>query len=167
MPQVDRKRSTSTSARLLRLMSPVFADGGLLPPRYTADGEELSPPLHWMGAPASTKTFALLCEDPDAPAGTFVHWLVWDIRADERELLEGVAPAPDGYGLRQGMNGFGDTGYGGPSPPAGERHRYVFRLYALDTRLDLPGGATRSELERAMLGHILDEAVVAAMYGRM
>jgi Raf kinase inhibitor-like YbhB/YbcL family protein len=109
---------------------------------------------------------ALLCEDPDSRSGNFVHWLAWDIKPTQQELNEGVPPSAENYGIRQGENGFGQTGYGGPKPPPGAPHRYVFRLRALDTRLDLKNGAKRDEVERAVEGHVLAEARLTGIYGR-
>ena len=145
----------------MRLTSSAFADGATIPKRYTADGDDVSPPLTWTEPPAGTSSFALLCEDPDAPNGTFVHWVVWDIPADRRELRE----AANGS-LREGENSFGGKGYGGPSPPRGKPHRYVFRLLALDNRPALGEGASALELARALEGHILGDAALIGMYGR-
>jgi Raf kinase inhibitor-like YbhB/YbcL family protein len=148
-----------------RITSRAFADGADIPRQYTADGENISPPLSWGEPPAGTESFALICEDPDAPSGLFVHWTAWNIEPDRRELEEGLPATPES-GIRQGVNSFGDLGYGGPSPPRGVPHRYVFRLYALDSRLDLRSGATRAELDRAIEGHVLEESLLIGRYGR-
>jgi Raf kinase inhibitor-like YbhB/YbcL family protein len=162
---MDREVSKTKSGFTLR--SSVFADGAPIPARYTADGENTSPPLAWTEPPGGTKSFALLCEDPDAPSGSFVHWLAWDIRADARALTQGIAHTGDtSSGLHQGENGFGTIGYGGPSPPPGKAHRYRFHLYALDERPDLTPGSTRAELEQAVRGHVLAETVLTGKYGR-
>lgn len=154
-------------AQEFRLSTPAFADGAPIPKRYTADGENASPSLTWWEPPEGTESFALVVEDPDSPKGRFVHWLAWNLPATRRDLPERYpAEAQLRDGVRQGRNGFGDTGYGGPRPPAGAPHRYVFRLYALDTHLDLEAGATRAELERAIEGHVLGEATLTGMYGR-
>jgi Raf kinase inhibitor-like YbhB/YbcL family protein len=167
MPQTQPSAATrptdQPAVQTFRLSSSAFADGATIPQRHTADGEDVSPRLTWDGAPAATESFALLCEDPDAPSGTFVHWLVWDMKPGQRELNEGI---PASASLRQGQNGFGQTGYGGPKPPPGRPHRYIFRLWALDTTLGLKNGAKRDELERAIEGHVLAEARLTGMYGR-
>lgn len=140
---------------LLELTSPAFSAGRALPRRHTAEGDDLSPPLRWSGAPAGTGSFALLVEDPDAPGGAFVHWLVWNLPSEVRELPEGARGWPTG------LNGFGRTGWSGPRPPRGEgAHRYVFRLFALDALLDLAPGATREGLEGRMHGHVLAQAAL-------
>jgi Raf kinase inhibitor-like YbhB/YbcL family protein len=141
----------------LKLTSGAFNQGGSIPNQYSKKGGNLSPPLEWHGMPAGTKSLALIVDDPDAPSGTFVHWLLYDIPISLSELAEGVQRT--GHlpgGLRQGHNDFGEIGYGGPQPPSGT-HRYFFRLFALDSELDLPPGASRKELEQAMKGHILEQ----------
>ena len=152
----------------MRLSSAAFADGGMLPPRFTCDGAGVSPPLAWEDVPDGTEAFALLCEDPDAPSGLFMHWVLWNMPSGSRELAEGVpkdAVLP--VGPRQGTNSFGDVGYGGACPPRGDReHRYFFKLYALDTDLALEPGAKREQLLDAMREHILAEAQVLGKYKR-
>jgi Raf kinase inhibitor-like YbhB/YbcL family protein len=151
----------------LQLMSPAFAPNGAIPEEYTADGRGVSPPLRWEDVPEGTKSLVLICEDPDAPSGLFTHWLVYNLPADRTGLDEGV-PAdrtlPDG--TAQGRNGFGKIGYGPPAPPRGRPHRYVFRLSALDTRLDLAPGIDRDELTTAMFNHVLAEGDLTGTYGR-
>ena len=169
MPQarpVDRYAQEKRSAKPMKLTSSAFADGATIPRRYTADGENLSPPLTWNEGPPGTKGYALVCEDPDAPSGFFVHWLVWDIAPMNRELRENLPKAGETNGVLQGENGFGRIGWGGPSPPRGKPHRYVFRLYAVDEKPPIGAGATRDELEDALEGHVLAEAMVIGMYGR-
>jgi Raf kinase inhibitor-like YbhB/YbcL family protein len=170
MPQPQPSIATRTTERStpqsFRLASPAFADGTKIPRRHTADGDDISPHLRWSGPPAETKSFALLCEDPDSRSGNFAHWLAWDIDASQRELNEAFPPADERFGIHQGENGFGRTGYGGPKPPPGSPHRYIFRLFALDTFLDLKNDATRNELERAMKGHVLAEARLTGTYDR-
>ncbi len=124
-------------------------------------------PLRWADPPQGTKTFALICDDPDAPRGTWVHWVLFNLPADRRELPEGV-PAQETLdgGARQGKNDFGNLGYGGPAPPRGKPHRYFFKLYALDTALDLPAGATKDQVVAAMQGHVLAEGQLMGRYGR-
>jgi len=146
----------------MQLTSTAFQEGTTIPKQYTGDGKDVSPPLHWSGAPAGTKSFALIADDPDAPRGTWVHWVVWNLPADQHELAEGKLPA----GVRQGKNDFGKTSYGGPSPPPGKPHRYFFKLYALDTTLDLADGASKQQLEQAMKGHILGSGELMGKYGR-
>src|SRR5207253_1927081 len=142
----------------MQLTSPAFEPGRSIPSLYTCDGKDLSPPLAWSGAPAGTKSFALITDDPDAPAGTWVHWVLWNLPATLTDLKGGVhAERELAGGARQGTNDFGTIGYGGPCPPSGT-HRYFFKLYALDTVLDLKEGAAKQELEAAMHGHILAKA---------
>jgi len=151
----------------LHLSSPSFAEGDTIPIKQTADGDDRSPELRWSGAPANTKSFALVCEDPDAPRGTWTHWVLFNVPATGTSLAEGVPTEkelPDG--ARQGKNDFGKIGYGGPSPPKGKPHRYFFKLYALDTKLDLPAGANRQQMLDAIKGHVLAEAQLMGKYGR-
>jgi Raf kinase inhibitor-like YbhB/YbcL family protein len=151
----------------LVLTSAAFAEGAPVPVRHTCDGEDLSPPLTWTGVPVGTRSFALICDDPDAPRGTWVHWFIWNLPADAVELGEGVPSKPElPSGARQGLNDGGDIGYGGPCPPAGRPHRYFFRLHALDTPLNLAPGVNRSDLEAAMEGHVLARAVTMGTYQR-
>jgi Raf kinase inhibitor-like YbhB/YbcL family protein len=143
------------------LTSSAFAPGGMIPPRYTCDGENLSPPLSWSSPPIGTDSLALIMDDPDAPVGTFTHWLAWGIAPEARGLAEGQA------GPVEGRNDFGLTGYAGPCPPPGHgRHRYVFRLYALESKLGLPAGASRQKLEQALKGHVLAVAELVGAYER-
>jgi hypothetical protein len=151
----------------VQLKASAFRPESDIPAQFTCDGSDVSPVLSWTTPPEGTQTFALVMEDPDAPRRTFVHWVLYDLPASERELPEGIAsqgPLPSG--ARQGRNDFGRFGYGGPCPPPGTPHRYYFRLYALDTRLDLKAGATRAQVDRAMRGHILAEAELMARYRR-
>jgi Raf kinase inhibitor-like YbhB/YbcL family protein len=149
------------------LTSSAFREGESIPQKYTADGPDLSPPLQWGEPPAGTRSWALICEDPDAPRGLWVHWVLFNLPADTRRLDEGVPPQGTlSTGARQGKNDFGKLGYGGPAPPPGKPHRYYFKLYALDTLLDLPAGATRAQLLQAMKGHILAEGQLMGRYGR-
>jgi Raf kinase inhibitor-like YbhB/YbcL family protein len=142
-----------------QLKTSAFSNGGMIPPKYTCDGPDVSPALSWTDPPAGTKTFALIADDPDAPGGTWVHWVLYDLPGNVRELAEGVPKTKDlESGARQGMNDFRRIGYGGPCPPRGAVHRYSFRLYSLDLRTQLPAGATKSDLERAMTGHILAQS---------
>lgn len=144
----------------MTLTSPAFAAGAAIPERFTCEGEDVSPALAWSGAPEGTRSFALICDDPDAPGRTWVHWVVWDIAAETTSLPEGFD------GARQGLNDFRRTGYGGPCPPPGAPHRYFFKLYALDAALDLPARATKADLERALRGHVRAEAQLMGTYRR-
>lgn len=149
------------------LTSPAFSPGGEIPVRHTCDGPDLSPPLRWTAPPANTKGFALIVDDPDAPAGTWVHWVLYGLPPTLRELPEGV-PARDtvpGLGT-QGVNDFRKVGYGGPCPPRGPAHRYVFKLYALDAELALPARKGKAEVVKAMEGHILAQAELMGRYKR-
>ena len=144
-----------------------FNAGSDIPAKFTCDGSDTSPALAWNAPPEGTQSVALIVDDPDAPGRTWVHWVLYDLPTTERELAEGVPP--DGQlpsGARQGRNDFGTIGYGGPCPPPGPAHRYYFRLYALDKRLDLPAGATRAQLDRSMRGHILAHAELMGRYRR-
>lgn len=149
------------------LRSSAFPSSGEIPVKYTCDGADLSPPLQWSDPPQKTKSFALVADDPDAPVGTWVHWVLYGIPATVHELPEGV-PARDtvaGSGT-QGVNDFRKVGYGGPCPPRGPAHRYVFTLYALDTDLTLPPRKTKAELVKAMEGHVLGQAELMGRYKR-
>jgi Raf kinase inhibitor-like YbhB/YbcL family protein len=145
----------------LSISSTAFEDGAEIPGPYSCDGEDLSPPLAWSGAPEEARSLALIVDDPDAPSGTFVHWLAWGINPDSGGLGEGeVAPS-------EGTGGFGEPGYRGPCPPPGHGpHRYFFRLFALDQEPDLEPGASRAELEGAMEGHVLAGAELVGTYER-
>ena len=154
-------------AMALELKSAAFPPGGDIPKQHTCDGVDSSPPLEWTAAPAGTKALALLCEDPDAPSGLWVHWVVWGIAPTTGALPEGVKPgATLAGGSRQGRNDFGKLGHNGPCPPPGKPHRYFFRLYALDVVPELEPGATRQQLLDAMQGHILGQAELMGRYGR-
>jgi hypothetical protein len=142
-------------AMTIELTSPAFAQGQPIPVKYTCQGEDISPALAWGEPPAGTQSFALIMDDPDAPGGTWVHWVLFNIPASARGLPESIDanPAlPDGS--LSGKNSWGRTGYGGPCPPGGT-HRYFFKLYALDETLAINAGADKGELEKAMVGHIL------------
>jgi Raf kinase inhibitor-like YbhB/YbcL family protein len=155
------------NAMSLALTTTAFTNGGAIAKKYTCDGADLSPALNWSGVPAGAQSLALITDDPDAPMGTWTHWIIWNIPASATALPEGV-PASDvlDNGARQGRNDFRRIGYGGPCPPPGRPHRYFFRLYALDTRLDLKAGSARSQLEAAMKSHVLSQAELMGTYGR-
>lgn len=149
------------------LKSTAFSAGGNIPRQFTCDGPDLSPGLSWSEPPAGTQSLSLIMDDPDAPVGTWVHWVLYDLPADTRHLPEGVAKDKElPNGARQGRNDFRKIGYGGPCPPAGPAHRYFFKLYALDAKTNLKSGATKAELERAMKGHILAQAELMGRYRR-
>ena len=150
----------------LKVASTAFEAGGMIPPKYTADGQNISPPLAWTGVPDGTKSIAVVCDDPDAPMGTWVHWLLWNLPPGLTGLDEDMPPdAKLANGARQGTTDFGRIGYGGPAPPSGV-HRYYFRVYALDVMLDVPAGATRPRLEKAMEGHMLAQGRLMGKYTR-
>jgi Raf kinase inhibitor-like YbhB/YbcL family protein len=140
-----------------------FADGGLIPAKFTCEGANVSPELRWDEAPANTRSYALIVDDPDAPAGTFTHWVLFDVPAEHSSLAEGAGA----IGVA-GKNDFGRAGYGGPCPPRGHGpHRYFFTLYALDiASLKLKAGAGRREIETALRGHILAQATYLGRYER-
>jgi Raf kinase inhibitor-like YbhB/YbcL family protein len=143
----------------LNIESPVFNSGATIPDEYTADGRDLSPPLEWNGVPDEAEELVLICEDPDAPGGTFTHWLVYGIHPSRTKFPAGASKSPtDRVEYHQGMNSYNEVGYSGPNPPRGEPHHYHFRLYALDYLLHLSPGCSRNEVETAMQGHIIAEA---------
>jgi len=144
----------------MKLTSSAFEDGGDIPAKYTCDGADVSPPLQISGVPGEARSLALVMDDPDAPRGTFDHWVVWNIPPDTTVIPEGASPR----GV-VGRNDFGKTAYGGPCPPSGT-HTYRFKLYALDAMLELPAGSTKKDLEGAMKGHVLAEALLKGKYSR-
>ncbi|MDB5490725.1 MAG: putative phospholipid-binding protein [Micavibrio sp.] len=150
----------------MKLKSPAFRDSEDIPALFTHDGDNISPPLQWSGAPSDTASFALILQDPDAPNGVFTHWILYNIPNIMRGLDREVAVGGH-YGTHalQGTNSFGTIGYGGPKPPSGE-HRYIFTLYALDIVLDLEEGALKEDLLGAMSGHILDQAKLTGLYAK-
>jgi len=140
----------------MKVTSSAFAPWMHIPEQYTCKGEDLSPALEWSGAPANAASFAVIMDDPDAPRGTWVHWVMWNIPASAPRLSQGVLKQDQlSDGARQGRNSDGNVGYNGPCPPMGQTHRYFFRVYALDTKLELEAGAERSQLDAAMKGHVL------------
>lgn len=144
-----------------------FDNGGLIPKKFTCDGADVSPELAWANAPQNTKSFALIADDPDAPAGTWTHWVIFDLPASAQGLPENVSKVDElPTGGRQGRNDFRKIGYGGPCPPAGKPHRYFFKLYALDRTLNLKPGASKQEVEQAIQGHVLAQAELMGKYGR-
>ncbi len=150
-----------------KLSTAAFEPGGAIPKQFTCDGPDLSPALEWSGAPENTKSFSLIADDADVPVGTWVHWVLYDLPAEARQLAEGMPKdeqLPDG--ASQGKNDFRRIGYGGPCPPPGPAHRYFFKLYALDAKLNLKAGASKAEVEKAMAGHILAQATLMGRYKR-
>jgi len=150
----------------MQLTSPAFKEGEMIPKKYTCDGADVSPPLRWTSMPPGTQSLALICDDPDAPMGTWVHWVYYDIPGGTEGMPEKVDPQenPASGGI-QGTNDFRRIGYGGPCPPGGT-HRYFFKLYALDRMLKLAPGATKQQLLKAMENHILGEARLMGKYRR-
>jgi Raf kinase inhibitor-like YbhB/YbcL family protein len=152
----------------LKIESPAFAPMGEIPGVHTCDGKDSAPPLRWSGAPAGTRSFVLIVDDPDAPdpaapKRTYVHWVLYDIPATTTALDEGMTSVALPSGTREGVNDWARTGYGGPCPPIG-RHRYFFKLSALNTTLGDLGRATKVAVERAMQGHVLDHAELVGTY---
>jgi len=166
-PATKEKKSMN-----LQMTSTAFAEGQPIPEKHTCQGRDLSPPLKWTNAPANTRSFALIADDPDAPDPkapkmTWVHWVLYDLPATTIELAEDLAKTPAlPNGAKQGLTDFKRTGYGGPCPPPGGAHRYFFKLYALDAVLDLKPGATKKELLKAMEGHVLAEGQLMGTYQR-
>jgi Raf kinase inhibitor-like YbhB/YbcL family protein len=165
--QTNNSTDTIISKSKMIITSTAFHNDSTIPQQYTCQGEDISPALAWTGAPADAQSFALLCEDPDAPGGTYIHWVIYNIPATERGLAENF-PKRDKLpnGTRQGVNDFKQMGYGGPCPPPGKAHRYYFKLYALDAMINIPGEATRDQLLNAMHGHILAEGETMGTYAK-
>jgi len=148
------------------ISSSAFESGGNIPRKFTCDGADVSPPLAWTNPPAGTRSYALIADDPDAPAGTWTHWVIFDIPPQTTSLAEAIPKTDQVPNGRQGKNDFRKNGYGGPCPPPGKAHRYVFKLYALDRVLNLEAGSSRQALEQAVQGHILGSAEVVGKYQR-
>ena len=149
------------------ISSPDFQNGKDIPKKFTCDGDDVSPALSWADAPPGSKSFALIADDPDAPRGTWTHWVLFDLPSTTTSLPEGVPKVGDlPGGGRQGVNDFPKIGYGGPCPPPGKPHRYFFKLYALDNQLKLKAGASKQEVEQSMQNHILGKAELMGKYGR-
>ena len=158
---------TGGVAVALEIRSPAFEHNKYIPAKYTCQGEDISPALTWNTPPKGTKSFAIINDDPDAPMGTWIHWVIYDLEPSLKGLPENV-PKDEvlGNGGKQGMTDFGVVGYGGPCPPPGKPHRYFFKIYALDKKLGIPAGATKEELLQAMSGHILEENELIGLYKR-
>ena len=166
-PPVGTPETKGGGTVTMKQQSTAFADGERIPKQFTCDGEDKSPPLSWYGIPEGAKSLALICDDPDAPMGTWVHWVLWGLPADAMSLPEGVKPDTKLPGdARQGLNSWPKLGYGGPCPPPGKPHRYFFKLYALDAVINPPGTPDKAALEKAMQGHVLAEAQLMGRYGR-
>lgn len=165
--QQTEKQKAGGTVVSLELKSTAFEEGESIPKKNTCDGEGISPALSWSRVPEGTKSFALICDDPDAPMGTWVHWIIYGIPSGMTQLPEAV-PAEKMVldGVRQGITDSKRIGYGGPCPPRGTPHRYFFKLYALDTELDLDSGATKRQLLAAMEGHVLAQGQLIGKYGR-
>ncbi len=150
----------------MEILSSAFDEGAMILEKYTCDDIDISPPIKWSSIPEGTKTFAIICDDPDAPMGTWVHWVIYNLPADINELSENI-PLSEilTNGTKQGRNDFGKIGYGGPCPPGGT-HRYYFKVYALSKKLMVESGITKSELLKAMEGHILSEGKLMGRYKR-
>ena len=157
----------NTSAPTIEVTSSNFARGGIIPKAFTADGQNASPALSWSGLPKETEALAIIADDPDAPSGDFIHWLVYDIPASETGIRGGIPP---GYmlpnGTKQGLNSYHKIGYDGPAPPAGKVHRYVFTVYALDAKLGVQPGIGLNVFKRAIAGHILGYGQLLGKYSR-
>lgn len=164
MAQAEDKKSGMMK---LSVSSPEFAQGDRIPVKYTCDGEDVSPPIYWNKGPAATQSYALIADDPDAPRGTFTHWVMYNIPSGVTRLEEYVT-AVDRLddGTMQGKNSYDKLGYGGPCPPPGKPHRYRFNVYALDSRIDLGPGASKDDLLKAMNGHVLAQGELMGTYGR-
>ncbi|MFH1460721.1 MAG: YbhB/YbcL family Raf kinase inhibitor-like protein [Candidatus Omnitrophota bacterium] len=151
----------------LEIKSPEFKEGEYIPIEYTGMGEDISPALNWANFPKAAKSFALICDDPDAPGGDWVHWVIYDIPVQTNSLDEGVLTMGElELGIKQGKNDFGRIGYGGPMPPPGAAHRYFFKIYALDKMLNLEPGLTKPALLNAIEGHILENAQLIGRFKR-
>jgi Raf kinase inhibitor-like YbhB/YbcL family protein len=170
-PSVESVLPDDPKRMTIRLQSPAFSDGGVVPKVYTCDGKNVSPPLTWSGVPESARSLALICDDPDAPMGVWTHWLIVDIPVTAKELPEGVEPKPEVTFVPgqepalQGKNDFRKVGYGGPCPPGGTHH-YVFRIYAVDFRWTPGSDVTRQRVLEALKGHILAEGRLTGLYSR-
>jgi Raf kinase inhibitor-like YbhB/YbcL family protein len=162
-----QKAEKGVTEMALAITSTAFTEGAAIPKKHTCDGQDLSPPLAFSGVPVGAKSLALICDDPDAPMGTWVHWVLWGMPPSTPALPEGVptdAQLPGG--MKQGVSSARSAGYHGPCPPPGKPHRYFFKLYALDAEMNLSERTNKSALEEAMKGHILAEAQIMGRYGR-
>ncbi len=158
LPELEK---SNLSIKNMQLTSSSFIPGGPIPARFTCDGEDINPPLEWRDVPVGAKSLAIITDDPDAPGGTWLHWTLWNIDPSLSGIETGKVPS----GAVEGMTDFGRSGYGGPCPPSGN-HRYYFRIYALDIRLDLRADALLSDLNQAMTGHVIGQAELMGTYSR-
>jgi len=168
LPACHANPPTTNEANMkIQLTTTAFAEGQPIPNRHAFNNEDLSPALHWSGVPTAAKSLALICDDPDAPMGTWVHWVLYDVPPSTPGLSEGVPKTPElADGARQGVNDYKKIGYGGPCPPPGKPHRYFFKLYALDAKPDLKPGLTKKDLLKAIEGHVLAEGQLMGTYQR-
>jgi hypothetical protein len=163
----DDTQTAKEPAMTMKMTSPAVANGRPIPDKYTCTGSNVSPPLKWDNAPAGVKSFALIADDPDAPVGTWVHWVLYNLPPATMFLGENLPSSPElPDGSKQGVNDFGQPGYGGPCPPPGRPHRYFFKIYALDAMLHLKSGATKKDLLKAMDGHVLAQGQLMGTYQR-
>lgn len=160
-------KTTAVKTMQISLSSSAFKQGEAIPKTYTADGANLSPPLQWSNLPNNAKSIALICDDPDAPTGTWTHWVIYNIPSSQSTLAEGMkAEATLANGVKQGVNSFHKTGYCGPSPPPGKPHHYFFRLYALDSFLKVDAGLDAAQLRHALQNHLVAQGELIGTYGR-
>lgn len=161
--QINKKEAENINIKikLMKIESSAFKNNEYIPSKYTCDGENINPPLKISGIPQNTQSLVLIVDDPDSPTGTWVHWTVFNIDPKIQEISENSVPE----GAVEGITDFGSIGYGGPCPHSGT-HRYFFKLYALDAKLDLLAGSSKKEIEKAMEGHILDKAELIGLYSR-
>ncbi len=163
--EASKELAEKSKVRTMQIGSPAFADGAAIPKKYTCEGEDVSPPLNWGSAPEGTKSFALISEDPDAPSGIWVHWVIYNIPGEVNKLSENIPKSEVVLnGVKQGLNDFEQIGYGGPCPPPGKAHRYFFKIYALDSYVNLKSGARKEELIKAIQSHILAEGQLIGTY---
>ena len=166
-PRRPREGGTVEAPKTIIVYSEAFENGGRIPKKYTKEGEDVSPPLRWSNAPEDTKCYVVVVVDPDAPMGPFIHWVLYNIPATVMSLPEGIPKTPvvEGIGM-QGVNDYGEVGYGGPYPPPGTTHRYIFRVYALDTTLTIGPGARLEDVMRMMEGHVIAYGELVGTYSR-
>lgn len=157
----EKRSEVSNKSDNMKITSSAFGDGQVIPPKYSCDGEEVNPPLKIEEVPVQTETLVLVVDDPDAPGGTFTHWTVWNINPGVGDIEEDSVPR----GAVEGTTSFEEVGYGGPCPP-GEKHRYRFKVYALDKELSLKRGASKEELDRALEGHVIEKDELVGVYSR-
>ena len=154
------------AAETLEVTSNAIKPEEMIPQKYTCDGENVSPSLSWANVPSGTKELVLICDDPDAPMGTWVHWVVYGMPPNMTSLPENIAKTDTVSGFKQGKNSFGKVGYGGPCPPNGPAHRYFFKLYAIDKTMEIKPEATKDEIMKAIAGHVLAQGELMGRYGR-